>query len=100
MEEAMQIRTQVTSDGDVQVTTIDPSDGRVAHYTSVGCGEQVVVTATTAASPADIEFGEVGPIPTEGEDSAPAEDAPDTEAESADAGEPDGEPDEPEDQAA
>lgn len=69
----MQIKT--TNDGGTAVVeVVDPSDGAITHTASVADGEQIVVTATTAHSPADIEFGEV-------------EATPEPEAEAAEAGE-------------
>lgn len=45
------------------VEVIDPSDGAVTHSAELVDGQQITVTATTAHSPADIEFGEVEAIP-------------------------------------
>ena len=70
----MQIKTKVDSDGRVTVEVIDPSDGAVTHACSPAVGEQIVVTATTARSPADIQWGSLENIP------APEPDA-ETEAE-------------------
>lgn len=60
----MQIRTRV-KDGVTVVEVIDASDGAVTHTCQVNEGQQCVVTATTAHSPADIEFGDVEAIPVE-----------------------------------
>lgn len=100
----MQSRTRVDQDGRVTVEVIDPSDGAVIHAAAPALGEQVVVTALTARSPADIkwsgcenipaepdetvELGERASGPVEGGPGVPSEETPD---------EPD---DEPEDQAA
>lgn len=70
----MQIRTKVAEDGRVTVEVIDPSDGAVTHAASPALGEQITVTATSAHSPADIEWGGCENIP------APEPDA-ETEAE-------------------
>jgi hypothetical protein len=59
----MQIRTKVDNDGRVTVEVIDPSDGAVTHGCSPALGEQITVTATTAHSPADIEWGGCENIP-------------------------------------
>lgn len=45
------------------VEVIDPSDGAVTHAVNVVDGEQVIVTATTAQSPADISVADVEAIP-------------------------------------
>jgi hypothetical protein len=66
----MQIK--VTKDGDAIVEVVDPTDGAVTHSVAICDGEQIIVTATSAHSPADIEFGEVEAIPS---------DEPDTETE-------------------
>lgn len=69
------MQTKITNDGGTAVVeVVDPSDGAITHTASVADGEQIVVTATTAHSPADIEFGEV-------------EATPEPEAEAAEAGE-------------
>lgn len=71
----MQIKTKVDDDGRVSVEVIDPSDGAVTHAAAPATGEQIVVTATTAHSPADIEFGGCEAIPeqSETEDSGESE---------------------------
>src|SRR4051794_17525522 len=58
----MQIRTRVKQ-GQTVVEVIDPSDGTVVRSEPVANGQQFVVSATAADSPADLEFGEVEPIP-------------------------------------
>jgi hypothetical protein len=67
----MQIRTRNT-DGTVIVDVIDASDGAIAGSYQVPMNDQLVVTATTAHSPADIEVGAIEPIPTETTDAPPA----------------------------
>lgn len=49
--------------GGVTVEVIDPTDGAVSHTADLPLGGQVAVVATSAHSPADIEFGEVEAIP-------------------------------------
>lgn len=61
----MQIRVQNQDDVNTYVEVIDPSDGALTHMADLDLGEQIVVTATSARSPADIEFGEVEAIPSE-----------------------------------
>jgi hypothetical protein len=85
----MQIRTRVDEDGTAVVDVIDASDGAVTHSNVVSAGEQLVVTATSAHSPADIEVGEVESVPAD----APAEEAPAPEGEgSADGEQPEADP--------
>lgn len=58
------MQTKITNDGGTAVVeVVDPSDGATTHTASLADGEQIVVTATTAHSPADIEFGEVEAVP-------------------------------------
>lgn len=68
----MQIKTQVDEIG-TTVLVIDPTDGKVTHQAIIGAGEQITVGATSAHSPADIEFGEVDAIPSETEPDAETE---------------------------
>lgn len=100
----MQIKVRRDKDESVTVQVIDPSDQAVTHYAEIYSGDQITVTATSAASPADIDFGEVERIPSEEPEQADTgegfEDGGET-AEQA-AGDLDKEPDctDPEDQAA
>lgn len=82
MEKRMQIRVKNRGiegiEGREAATTVevvDPSDGAITHMAVLDSEEQITVTATSAHSPADIEFGEVGAIP------AAAEPEPDAETE-------------------
>jgi len=59
----MKIVTRVTEEGGVDVEVIDPTDGAVTHACSPAKGEQVVIEATSATSPADISFGGLEAIP-------------------------------------
>lgn len=59
----MQIVTRVNMEGGVSVEVIDPSDGAVTHAARPAVGEQVTVTATTARSPADIDWSGCEAIP-------------------------------------
>lgn len=65
----MQIKVQNhgSEGGDATITVeiIDPSDGAVTHKAELHFDDQIVVTATSAHSPADIEFGEVEAIPSD-----------------------------------
>lgn len=58
----MQIRTRV-KDGATCVEVVDPSDGAIIRSEAVCEGEQFVVTATSADSPADLTFSDVEAIP-------------------------------------
>ena len=85
----MQIRTFV-KDGVCRVEVIDASDGAVTHICEVNEGQQCVVTATTAHSPADIEFGDVEAIPTDESEAPAGEGSGDVEAEAPAEGEAEG----------
>lgn len=93
----MQIRATNVPEGETLIEVIDPSDGACTHTANISDGEQITVTATTATSPADIEFGEVEAIPV-------AEPEPDAETAAANeqkvAEQPTPPDDDPEDQAA
>lgn len=57
----MQIKVY-SNEGVAEVAVVDPSDGAVTHNADLEDGQMIVVTATSAHSPADIEFGEVEAI--------------------------------------
>lgn len=86
----MQLRVKNLGPGDVTlVEVVDPSDGAVTHFAHVAEQQQITVTATSADSPADIEFGEVEAIPA-------AEEAPEVENQGGATTDAPVEPDEPE----
>lgn len=60
----MQIKVY-SNDGIAEVSVVDPSDGAVAHNVDLEDGQTITITATSAHSPADIEFGEVEAIPSD-----------------------------------
>lgn len=78
----MQIKVSRIEDGPAHIEVIDSTDGAIAHSIDLNVGEEVVINAPTAASPADIEVGEVTPISA----SDPAEGVPDPGESPADAG--------------
>lgn len=59
----MQFRARVDNKNGTTVEVIDPTDGSITHSAILDTDEQIIVTATTANSPADIEFGDVEAIP-------------------------------------
>jgi hypothetical protein len=61
----IRVRNQCDQNGFAVVEVIDPSDGAVTHSAPLSADQQIVVTATSAHSPADIEFGEVEAILSE-----------------------------------
>lgn len=70
----MKVLVRNHGEGGATVEVIDPSDGACTHNANISDGEQITVIATTATSPADIEFGEVEAIPLVPESTEDAED--------------------------